>query len=333
METGTPKKPLNRQEILQLVRKDLAKVERDLLGLGGSSLPLVRKINQHLHSSGGKRLRPAVLLLCAKACHYSGPGSITLGAVVELIHVATLVHDDVIDRSLIRRGRASANAKWGNEVTVLAGDWLYMTSFQLALQLRNFRILDILIDVTRTMVEGELLQLEHNWNLEVSAEDHLEICSRKTACLFSSCARLAGVLAEVDSSREEQLAEYGRCLGLAFQLTDDLLDYTSDQETLGKPVLKDLKEGKITLPVIYLLQRANSEEREFLQSVVGERNFSQQNKNRIITLVHKHEALTSLQELANQFARKAVACCAHLPDSIYRDALLSIPEFIMHRET
>lgn len=319
------------QQVFKLVEPELQRVEDRLKSEATSNLGLITRMNEYLHNSGGKRLRPSLLLLLSKLCRLEGDASIQLGVVVELIHVATLVHDDIIDHSAVRRGRTSLNAKWGDEKTVLFGDWLYMTAFWLALQERNFRILDVLIDITRTMVEGELLQLEYNNRLDISSEDHLSICWRKTAHLFSGCGRLPAILANADSNTEERLASYGRSVGMAFQLVDDLLDYTADEEVLGKPVLKDLEEGKVTLPIIYLIERAAPTERRQVQQIVESREFSDENKHQIIELVRKYDTLQDLQTLADEYAGQAQTMLADFPDSIYRDALLEIPRIVVRR--
>ncbi len=332
MSTNSSGVSLTKGDIFQLIRDDLEKVEADLKKQASSSVGLIDDINQYLHDSGGKRLRPAVLLLCCRLLDGGGEAAVRLAGVVELIHVATLVHDDIIDNADLRRGRPSANARWGNQVTVLMGDWMYMTSFHLALELQNFRVLDILIDITRTMVEGELIQLEQNGRLDITRQQHMEISLRKTAWLFSGCGRLAAIVSGADAESEDKLAEYGRCLGLAFQLTDDLLDYTSDQETLGKPVLKDLEEGKITLPIISLMQRAGEADRGFLRGVIEGRDFSPGNKSRILELVRLHRTLQESRALARDYARRAVQCASAFPDSIYREALIQIPQLIVQRE-
>ena len=199
--------------------------------------------------------------------------AIKLAAVVELLHSATLIHDDVIDSADTRRGRPSANSRWGNHRSVLAGDWLYMQSFQIALEERNFHVLDILIDLTQKMVEGELIQLAKIGRMDVTEEDALRLATHKTACLFSGCARLGAVLGGFDAKHEEALAEYGRYAGLAFQLVDDLLDFTASSEQLGKPVLSDLKEGKVTLPLIYAMENGHREARELVARVLEEKEF------------------------------------------------------------
>src|SRR4029077_7122287 len=246
------------KEIFELVRDDLALVEREIAGQNAAAIEPVCEISSYLREGGGKRLRPALLLLAAGASGYRGPSAIRLGAVVELIHNATLIHDDVIDGANTRRGRPSANARWGNHMSVLAGDWLYMQSFEMALRERNFAILDILIGLTQSMVEGELLQLTRLGRIDLTEADATELAHRKTACLFSGCARLGAGLGQQAKPIEETFAEYGRNAGLAFQLVDDLLDFTASPEKLGKPVLSDLKEGKVTLPLILALQSVGS---------------------------------------------------------------------------
>jgi octaprenyl-diphosphate synthase len=329
---STVPKPTSPNQIFRLVEPELAEVEVRLKSEAISSLALVEEMNQYLHEAGGKRLRPGLLLLAAKLCKASGESAVRLGVVVELIHVATLVHDDIIDNSTIRRGRASVNARWGNEVTVLFGDWLYMTAFWLALKEQNFRILDCLIDITRTMVEGELLQLQRNYRLDTSAEEYLKICWHKTAHLFSGCGRLAAMLGRGDPSVELSLAGFGRALGMAFQLIDDLLDYTADPAVLGKPVLKDLEEGNVTLPVIRLMEKATPVERGFLRSVVESGEFTLENKARILDLIDRHDTLSDLRFLARRYAAEASEALLSLPDSVYREALLDLPELVLTRD-
>ena len=252
------------------MRDDLARVEQEISAQNAEAIPAVAEVGSYVIQGGGKRLRPALLLLSAGMCGYRGTSTIRLGAVMEMIHTATLIHDDVIDDTNLRRGRPSANSRWGNHRSVLAGDWLYMQSFQLAMRERNFRILDVLIELTQNMVEGELLQLDLIGKLDVNDRQAVELSYRKTACLFSGCAQLGAVLAAQDPETEQALADYGRFAGLAFQLVDDLLDFTSDPEKIGKPVLNDLKEGKVTLPLIYALESARPEERKLVAAVLAD---------------------------------------------------------------
>ncbi|MBI4444936.1 MAG: polyprenyl synthetase family protein [Acidobacteria bacterium] len=323
---------LSTQEIFRLVEPDLSRVELHLKEKAASPIPLVNHVSNYVREGGGKRLRPALLLLSSKLCGYEGEAGVHTGAVVELIHAATLVHDDIIDEARLRRGRASVNARWGNQITVLMGDWLYMTSFQMALQLRDFSILDVLIEVTRKMIEGELLQLQFHGRTDISAGDQLEICFCKTASLFAACGRIGALLGRVNESQQEKLRTYGQALGMAFQLTDDLLDYTSSESILGKPVLKDLEGGKVTLPIIYLFERADFRHKDFINETIRKQDFSPTNKRRIIELVNDYGTLQDTFNLAMRYADQARESLQDFPDSVYRDALLRIPEFVVRRK-
>jgi octaprenyl-diphosphate synthase len=319
--------------MFELVRDDLARVERELSQQRGAAFEPVAEITGYLLGGGGKRLRPALLLLSARYCGYRGPGAVRLGAVVELIHSATLIHDDVIDGADTRRGRPSTNARWGNHRSVLAGDWLYMQSFQMALAERNFHILDTLIEITQRMVEGELLQLAKLGRMDVTEEDALELAAYKTACLFSGCTRLGAVLARKNEAEEQALAEFGRCAGLAFQLVDDLLDFTASPEQLGKPVLSDLKEGKVTLPLIYAMENGNRKGRELVATVLAEKDFLSVRPEEITSLVHESGALDRARRLAHDYARRAKACLNGNVDGDFARALLTVPDFILERES
>src|SRR5205807_6390273 len=237
-----------------------------------SNVAAITDIGEYLRGGGGKRIRPALVLLSSKLFNYEGRGAIRLGAVVEIIHTATLVHDDIIDEAQTRRGRPAANTQWGNAKCVLAGDWLYMQAFKVAVQERNFRILDVLIELTQQMVEGELLQMEKLGKC-ISLEEHFDLIFRKTACLFSVSMRLGAILGKSTDEQEEKLGEYGRHLGLAFQIVDDVLDLTASEQVLGKPVASDLREGKVTMGVIHALERCTPGERKLVETVLQERAF------------------------------------------------------------
>jgi octaprenyl-diphosphate synthase len=323
---------LTAREIFDLVRDDLVSVELELSRQTAAAFAPVSEITSYLLGGGGKRLRPALLLLSASYAGKRAPGAIRLAAVVELLHSATLIHDDVIDSADTRRGRPSANSRWGNHRSVLAGDWLYMQSFQIALEERNFRILDILIDLTQKMVEGELIQLAKIGRIDVTEEDALRLATYKTACLFSGCARLGGVLGGLDGVEEEALADYGRYAGLAFQLVDDLLDFTASSEQLGKPVLSDLKEGKVTLPLIYAMENGHREARKLIARVLEEKEFNSVRPETIVSLVRDSGALERARKLAHDYARRAKGCIDGRGDSEYARALLTLPDFILERE-
>jgi octaprenyl-diphosphate synthase len=323
---------LTAKEIFDLVRDDLALVEEELERQSDTAFPAVSEIAAYLLGGGGKRLRPALLLLSANYAGRKDRSAIRLAAVVELLHSATLIHDDVIDSAGTRRGRPSANARWGNHRSVLTGDWLYMQSFQMALEERNFRILDILIDLTQKMVEGELIQLEKIGRIDVTEEDALRLATYKTACLFSGCARLGAVLGRLEGAQEQALADYGRYAGLAFQLVDDLLDFTASTQQLGKPVLSDLKEGKVTLPLIYAMENGHREARELVARVLAEKEFHSVRPETIVSLVHDSGALDRARCLAQDYAQRAKSCLNGHRDSEYARALATLPDFILERE-
>jgi len=332
--------------IFDLIREDMALVEQEITAQNSAAIEPVAQISSYLREGGGKRMRPALLLLAAGASGYRGPSAIRLGAVVELIHNATLIHDDVIDGANTRRGRPSANERWGNHMSVLAGDRLYMQSFEMALRERNFAILDILIDLTQNMVEGELLQLTRLGRIDLNEAEATELAYRKTACLFSGCSRLGAVLGHQPKNVEEALAEYGRNAGLAFQLVDDLLDFTASPEQLGKPVLSDLKEGKVTLPLIFALEAQampasyggdghdgnGTRGKTLVAKVLEERGFQTVRPEQITKLVRDTGALDRAGKLARDYVSRAKAALNELPESEYRRALMTVPDFILERQ-
>jgi octaprenyl-diphosphate synthase len=323
---------LTPHEIYKLIENGMAQVEEELQRQASSGIKLIDRIGQYICHSGGKRIRPAILLLGSQMCGYDGPISSRLGAVIELIHSATLVHDDIIDNASVRRGRASVNAQWGNEITVLMGDWLYMTSFRLALGERHFKVLDVLIEATRKMIEGELIQLAFNGNLDITEEQHLDISMRKTAFLFSACSQLGGILGSAGEEKEELLRHYGLNVGLAFQLVDDVLDLTSNESTLGKPVGSDLREGKLTLPLIYLMRDGEPHHRRLVQMALREDNPDTASRDAIIQLVRDYHTADRVMDIAHNYAQKARDCLHEFPAGKARDALMSIPDYIVERD-
>ena len=320
------------KEIFDLVKADLRRVEEEMALESVSSVEAITTIGRYLQSSGGKRLRPSLLLLSSKLIGDGGPSAVRLGAVVEIIHAATLVHDDVIDEAEIRRGRPSTNAQWGNHTSVLAGDWLYMQAFQIAVRERNFRVLDILIGLTQMMVEGELLQLERIGHIDVSEADYMELVHRKTAGLFSACARLGSLVAGADSSSEDKLGDYAWNLGMAFQLVDDMLDFTAREQTLGKPVGGDLREGKITLPLIYALERATPDERRLIEIILDDRSYERVQFRQVRALVEKYKGFDRVQKRAQAFTDKARELIGEFPESPYQRALYAVTELVTDRD-
>jgi len=322
---------INGKEVFDLLRDDLAAIEREFGRDTVAGVEAITEIGEYLRGGGGKRIRPALLLLSSKLFNYQGRGAIRLGAVVEIIHTATLVHDDIIDEAQIRRGRPAANTQWGNSKCVLAGDWLYMQAFKIAVQERNFRILDTLIDLTQQMVEGELLQMEKLGKL-ISLDEHFDLIYRKTACLFSVCMRMGGILGGATREQEESLAQYGHDLGMAFQITDDVLDLTASEDVLGKPVASDLREGKVTMAVIHALERCTASERKQIETVLQERAFDGVTHAEILEILEKYGSLEAANARALRFAELARNAICSFPDSEIKRALLWAPEFVVVRE-
>ena len=320
------------REILDLVRDDLERVEREISLETVASVDAVTTISRYLQAGGGKRLRPILVLLASRLAGEVTDSSIRMAAVVEMIHTATLVHDDVIDIAKTRRGRPSPNTIWGNHTCVLAGDWLYMQAFQIALRERNFRVLDLLIALTQMMVEGELLQLELIGKINISEADYMELVDRKTASLFSACARLGAMMGGADEAAETRMGEFAWSLGIAFQLVDDVLDFTSHEKVLGKPVGSDLREGKVTLPLIYALEHATAEERELVDAVLKDGNYDRAPFDKILGLIERHRGFDRVHDRAQAFTDKARAIVTEFPDSPYQRALTALTDLVTDRD-
>ena len=322
---------INGKEIFELLRDDLAAIEREFGRDTVSGVEAITEIGEYLRGGGGKRIRPALLLLSSKLFNYDGRGAIRLGAVVEIIHTATLVHDDIIDEAQTRRGRPAANTQWGNSKCVLAGDWLYMQAFKVAVQERNFRILDTLIELTQQMVEGELLQMEKLGKL-ISLDEHFDLIFRKTACLFSVCMRMGAILGKATPEEEESLAQYGRDLGMAFQIVDDVLDLTASESVLGKPVASDLREGKVTMAVIHALERCTAAERKLIETFVKDRAFDAVTHGEILGILERYGSLEAAHARARQYATLARNAICSFPEGEIKRSLLWAPEFVVARE-
>ena len=320
------------KEIVQLVEEDLARVEDFFEEQVRSDIPLIAEVGRYIRDGGGKRIRPALLLLSCRLNGYRGERAILLAAVVEFIHTATLLHDDIIDEATMRRGRRSVNSRWGNDLTVLLGDFLYTKSMAMALSQDNLRILRLLSDVTLRMIEGEILEIQRCADLGVSVDDHMDIIRRKTADLFSACLRIGAMLADAPSDKEQALASYGLNLGLCFQMVDDVLDFTADEKVLGKPVANDLREGKLTLPTIFALQRTGPHGLDRIKAVLDDRGFARVSAQEIARLVRDSGALDESRALAEKYAEAARRDLAAFERSPYREALSVLPDFILARD-
>jgi octaprenyl-diphosphate synthase len=323
------------KEVFDLLRDDLAAIEREFSRQSASNVAAITDIAEYLIAGGGKRIRPLLLLLSSKALDSALDASqksrIRLGAVVEMLHTATLVHDDIIDEADTRRGRPSSNTTWGNAKCVLAGDWLYMQSFHTALEERNFRVLELLISLTQQMVEGELLQMEKLGHL-INEEEYFDLIFRKTACLFKVSMQLGAAITQGDGRVDGQLGEYGRNLGLAFQIVDDVLDLTAAEEVLGKPVASDLREGKATLAVIHALERGTGADREAIRTVLSERSFEHVTHAQIIEILERHGSIEYAMDTACAYAEAARLSITDLPESEAKRALLWVPGFVTSRD-
>jgi octaprenyl-diphosphate synthase len=332
MQTLRPSAPVELTQIFEPIRDELEAVEHAYTSHIQSRVALIPEIGRYIQTSGGKRVRPALLLMAARLGGYSGDRAVNYASVVEFIHTATLVHDDIIDDSDLRRGRLAVHSRWGNDITVLLGDYLYIKSMGMALTYDSLDIVRLLCDVTLRMIEGELYQLTKTGDPNITEEEHFEIIRRKTAYLFGGCAEIGGMLGEVTSEQREALREYGFNLGIAFQLVDDLLDYTADQAALGKPVGGDLREGKVTLPAILLLQRDGGRARELIHAAVRDREMSQESWAELATLLHEHRAVDHAYDRAVEYASSAKKYLDAFPPSAERDALLSLPDYVLSRD-
>ena len=330
---GRIRQSMTAHEAFDLVQADLRWVEQEISAESVASVEAITTINQYLQAGGGKRLRPALLLLCNRLFGPTTDCARRLAAVVEMIHTATLVHDDVIDVAKTRRGRPSTNVVWGNHISVLAGDWLYMQAFQIALRERNFHILDLLISLTQMMVEGELLQLDRLHRIDITEADYMELVDRKTASLFSACASLGAVAGGADETTESKLGDFAWNLGMAFQLVDDILDFTSTEKILGKPAGNDLREGKVTLPVVYALESATAEERQAVETVLADGSYERVPFMHILKALDRHDAIARAYDRAHAFTSKAQAMIAAFPESRAQHALQAIVELVTERRS
>jgi octaprenyl-diphosphate synthase len=319
-------------QIFEPIREDLEAVEREFVRHIQSRVALIPEMGRYIQNSGGKRVRPAVLLMAARLSGYKGDGAVLYASVVEFIHTATLVHDDIIDGADLRRGRLAVHSRWGNDITVLLGDYLYIKSMAMALTQDSLEIIRLLCDVTLRMIEGELYQLTKTGDVDITEDDHFEIIRRKTAFLFGGCAQIGGMLGGVSPERETALRDYGFNLGIAFQLVDDLLDYTADQVALGKPIGGDLREGKVTLPIIFLLQRGGEDADRLIRTVVQERAVSPEQWRDILALLRDHRATGLAYERAVEYANRAKSCLAAFSPSRERDALMALPDYVLARD-
>ncbi len=315
-------------EIRALIQDDIQATDQLILSKLASDVVLINQIGHYIINSGGKRLRPLLVLLTARACGYQGKHHLTLAAVIEFIHTSTLLHDDVVDESTTRRGNQTANEVWGNAASVLVGDFLYSRSFEMMVEPGNMRVMEILSETTNVIAEGEVLQLLNCHDADTSTERYMEVIHRKTAKLFEAATHLGAVLAETPEY-ENCLTEYGRHLGAAFQLIDDALDYMADASTLGKNLGDDLAEGKPTLPLIYVLETGTETDKTLVRRAIETEGISLLEE--VTEAIQRTGAIEYTQQVAAEEVKKAKQAIADFPDSSYKNALLSLADLAIHR--
>jgi len=314
---------------LGLIAQDMAALDRVIAERLSSDVPLVSQIAQYIITSGGKRLRPALLLLVSGALGHQDPRRHLLAAVVEFIHTATLLHDDVVDESTMRRGRATANESFGNAASVLVGDFVYSRAFQMMVDVGDMRIMSTLADTTNVIAEGEVLQLMNMHDASLSEADYLRVIRSKTAQLFEASARLAAMLNPSSAALESACATYGQALGTAFQIIDDVLDYAGNAKDLGKNLGDDLREGKLTLPVICTLQRVNPDEAALITKAIEDGDVSE--LPRIVAMIQNSGGLQDAREAAHQEALRAIAALEAFPANAHTDALRGLAQSLLAR--
>jgi octaprenyl-diphosphate synthase len=317
------------ESVYALVADDFAAANELIPRRLTSDVDLVEEIGQYIVESGGKRLRPLLVLLSARCCGYDATDHVKLAAIIEFLHTATLLHDDVVDRSVLRRGRATANATWGNAPSVLVGDFLYSRAFQLMVELGQMNIMGILSDATNTIAEGEVMQLANVGNCQISEAEYMEVIRCKTALLFQASTHTAAVLSSRDIAVHRALKNFGLHFGLAYQLVDDWLDYAGESEAMGKNVGDDLAEGKLTLPLIHALASASNGEAEWLKACISAR--SADSLPDVLAIVRRNGALEYTQAKARAESEAAIHCLEALPDNVYRNALDTLARFAISR--
>lgn len=320
------------QKVVQLVSDDLQKVEQEIERNLSSEVDLLSTINNYIGNSGGKRIRPILLLLCCKLCDYTGPRSIIISTTVEFFHTASLLHDDVLDGAETRRGKDSTNFKWGNEAAVLAGDFLFSKAFQLMSEDNDSHVMKTLIQATLKMVEGEVMQLKWSKNMDISEKIYFEIINRKTARLIAASCQAGAIIGKASLEKEKALANFGANVGMAFQTIDDTLDFLAQENKFGKTIGKDLCEGNITLPLIHTLQNCNQNDRTQLKKLVNSNTISDADVDEIRTLISRHNGFDYARGIAQNYINQAKQNLHVFEDSDIRQLLLSTADYVIERD-
>ena len=317
--------------VLNLLNDEILRVEEQFRKDLASRVPLIRKVGEYVLASGGKRVRPMMLLLSARLAGYQGESHIGLASVVEFIHTATLLHDDVVDSAVLRRGQDSVNAVWGNEASVLVGDFLFAKSFSIMVREGNLEILKTLSDATTQMAEGEVLQLISTCDVDLDEERYIEVVRNKTAVLLSAASRCGALLGACPPEQEEALSAYGMDLGIAFQFMDDALDYVADQDAFGKECGHDLLEGKVTLPLIHTLKRCNAEERKKIAGIIEQETLPDEDLKYIVGLIHSYDGIDYTRDRAKLLIESAKGHLALFADCPAKEAMIRLADYVVSR--
>lgn len=321
------------QDILKEYQSDMERMESRIHQSLGTDVPLIQQVGKYILGAGGKRFRPLLHLLSARICGYKDHNAeYVLGGVVEFIHTASLLHDDVIDEAKMRRGRSSANSIWGNQASILVGDFLYSKALFHAVRLQNQRVMDVLSETTTTMSEGEVLQLMQIQNADMTEADYFRLVECKTGVLIAASCRLGAIISKAPLSQEDALTAYGKKLGLAFQITDDTLDYAADQKLLGKVLGKDLEEGKVTLPLIFLIQKSDAGEKERIRGILQADAVTENDLAEVLALMTRYHAVEEALGVARALSDEAKAALAVFPESVHRRALMTMADYVVQRE-
>jgi len=320
------------EELLAPIKGKLEAVEEEISReLNRSDVEVISRMTEYLSKTKGKRIRPALFLLCSELLGVQSDRDVPLATVIEFLHTATLIHDDIIDTAGTRRGKATVNSIWGNELTVLLGDYLYLRSMDIALTARRIEVLDILTEITMKLIEGEMIQLAKRGDIGISEDEYMEIIQRKTAHLFSGCGRIPSILVDAPESKARGVGDYCFNLGIAFQIMDDLLDFTGEGKVLGKPASSDLSEGTATLPIIYALKKAGPNEINMVRRIMDGSNTTEEERAEILEMLKKYGALDIARTAAEGYATKAVDSLEVFPSSDVKNILTALPSFVIER--
>ncbi len=319
------------EDVLRLIKDDVTRLESEIVTLITTRVPFISEVAQHIIKSGGKRIRPILVILSARLCGYKGDDHIEYAAIVEFIHTATLLHDDVVDRAMTRRGMPTANRIWGNQPSVHVGDFLFTKAFDLMVRKDNAEVLKVMARATTELAEGEILEFLKTSDIDTTEEEYFEVITNKTAVLLAAACEIGAILSLTNDTLRSSLRQFGHDLGIAFQLTDDILDYTSSDETLGKHTGTDLKEGKLTLPLIHALRTAGQGEKDFVAHQFTKSRITKKDFKSVKKVIERHGGIDYTLRVSTEYIRKAKECLSTFPPSPHREALFDLADHVLTR--